>query len=320
MSLLIDKQQLCLYSEPEMSEAEHKKMADKAIDFVQEIANKSSLVVDQKIVQVWDTEYRLWIKSSTGICKIKAQGQSGEISTLFINQDSYRLNSEGIARIKKWFSGEEGPILPLKGNESESVSWERIKPLKNSFWDSWKEISSLKKLYEQEIYPHVKQYMHLLMEKDDSILEVCGGDGKLASEILDELGHKVTEYYLVDRNDESLKKAKSALQPFITNRKVKLVSCDLEKETLHEIRTTFNFVLGIGALTTGVLKKEAARDVFRELASMTKPSGYIILAGANKQWVDSEIIKAEGFSIKNMSLPNSEQQFYVAQKLQVSKL
>lgn len=217
----------------------------------------------------------------------------------------------------------------LKGNRLELSSVKtNEKPRDPEYWNTWETDSgSAWQEYTNNIHPAIKHVVGLavsnLLKSDPkrpvTILEICGGSGKLAKQILDSLPIKPT-YVLLEQNQKELGEAKQIL-----NERASVVSTDIvndaqyykdESKQIPIEVGSLDVVLGSGALTECVIpSKDSAIACLKKIHSYLRTDGFLILAGHATNWLNSEDFRANGFSVINTSMPITGKDLYILQKI-----
>lgn len=223
------------------------------------------------------------------------------IRGIVIDSKTYSLKEPGAELIQEWLMGVAGI---LKGHELELIHHVQSD---SSFKETWS-----RNFYRNgyfEIHASILAYMKKLIHKDSDILELCGGDGGLASKILDETTPR--SYTLIDYNEDILKIAKSEL----AGKKARIVTCDLSITPLKNVvEGPFDIIMGSGALTIGVVSEETATSVLAQTLSLLKEGGYLVLSGLQGAWINRETLENYGFKVFNTFCLQSRKHLYVAQR------
>jgi hypothetical protein len=269
----------------------------------------------------------------------------------------------------------------FRGNQLENiVSCQREKK-PDSFWSGWKtsmgassEIlaylpSSLQNgiynicelfsstsppwdQYQTMIHPALKEAsLEILKSYSDlcpNVVEICGGGGELAVEIVRHYSNPL-KYYLLEYNDMSLQRARTHISnTFIREKnRSKIIPIKTDVTNPHDYflddekqepmeNGSIDLIIGSGALTVYVLEnKKAARKVAEKCYGLLKLNGKMILAGHAHSLLNSEDFAMLGFNVINsflvgvqnesfstevnhwiVSLGGFNQQFYILEKLE----
>jgi hypothetical protein len=171
-----------------------------------------------------------------------------------------------------------------------------------------------------EAAKEILQAMHL---DHPVVVEICGGDGSLATDIL-KTCNQCLDYLLLEYNRLAIMKADYAFQHIPSEQKVVAVQTDvvaeeryfadkLKQKPLEE--ESVDLILGSGALTAFVLaNKEEALQVLKKCNFYLKPGGFMIFSGHAASLLDANDFSEKGFIVRNMTLPNYTEQFYIIQK------
>lgn len=197
----------------------------------------------------------------------------------------------------------------LNGNSYELISHIECKLIHRRFWSTnWKKACGNGTFYNDKIYPLLSAYISKIIKPHAKIIELCGGDGTLASQILAK--HQISKLTLVDFDPSSCEKAAKKL-------------ADLPARVIEASITTVDYgtepvdiVYGSGALTQYVLaSKQEALKALNKVTAVLKKEGYLLLSGLTQSWVTAEDLRARGYKVLNMFDPQHLVQMYVAQKL-----
>jgi hypothetical protein len=173
-------------------------------------------------------------------------------------------------------------------------------------------------IYRHELYPMIEAYAHYLLKSgNQTVLEVCGGDGELAYALFDHFEPRIRTYHLIDLNEESLEKARSNLKKQTDKGQAILYRADVANDPIDGIAPgTVDLAIGCGALNYQVLKsREEACRVLDQLVSLIKPGGALVLTGRTMTLVNSRDLSMKGLTVKNRSNPfDTHFPFYVAVK------
>jgi hypothetical protein len=240
-------------------------------------------------------------------------------SKLQIGEETFFIGEAGTRHILRWMQyGEGAPFIKCNGNRLESVDFRSCKPCEDSYWNDWKTSPDNIPAYRNGIYPVCLTYLEeLTKRKPYKILEICGGDGEFASQALSKLGDQVASYTLVDRNGISLSLAHKRFSQMGYHKKVLTIQSDILSDPLPDEH--FDMVIGIGAITRGVLpSRNAGLRVLRKIVAQISLDGFLLLSGLGEQWICSEDLSAAGLSVKNMFCEKIGKQLYLAQKTKSS--
>jgi len=200
----------------------------------------------------------------------------------------------------------------LNGNRIEKINHNLgIKAMKNIYWNNWKEKDIFANITYTNLYPFFVEYVKFFFSNENNIniLELCGGDGSLAKEILKAIP-EVKNYTLIDLNKASLVKAKKNLSSF---NQVDIIQDDIVTSSKFPNKT--NLIIGSGALTYEVLPSKAAATVALYNATQClEIGGYLLLSGYAPSFIDSNDLQHLGYKVINTFNPIMGQYFYVAQK------
>ncbi len=173
--------------------------------------------------------------------------------------------------------------------------------------------------YRTVIHPMIKKAALQVLERVEkpTVVELCGGNGMLANDILSACKKKVS-YHLLELNSVARELAQENLSS-MQQHCVQIVPQDIVKDHTYSdlAPDSVDLFIGSGALTTCVLeKKEEAKAVLKTCHSYLKPGGFVILAGHSDSLVNTSDFQELGFTPHNTHLVGYRQalSFYIMQK------
>lgn len=208
---------------------------------------------------------------------------------------------------------------PFSGNELEVSHKKPINQVPPSYWNDWKEkpqSSEPHRYYTAVIYPFCRRALGNVVNEKATILEICAGDGESTAEMICGTP-QIAKYYAVDLNEKSIQTAKERLGSQEHGIDFHFLQADITKEYAlpGADKESIDVCVGIGALTRQVLpSKEAALSALRQINFYLRPGGWLILSGAEGPLLTAEDLTQAGFHVTNKHIPNSFQNFYLAQK------
>jgi hypothetical protein len=240
-----------------------------------------------------------------------------------IQEQQYFLLESGIQKMDEFlkrtecFCGEIPPMIYLLKGDRFCYSEDRnIQALPSAYWDNWKEGAVVAE-YVFKIYPRfIEYFLSLPLPSQIHVLEICGGDGLLASALFSSSEkQKISSYTLVDFNATSLQAAEIALKRQIEEKRVKLVRADITDEETWKSLPSFDLILGVGALNTQVLSdQKVACSVLDQICKHLAEGAFLLLTGYSYMLIDFADLEERSLRVLNMTDPNEGREFYVAQK------
>ncbi|MBS0634405.1 MAG: class I SAM-dependent methyltransferase [Verrucomicrobia bacterium] len=169
--------------------------------------------------------------------------------------------------------------------------------------------------YRSLIHPIIKTAALQILDRSNeaTVVELCGGNGILAREILSDY-KKPISYHLLEQNRVSLELARQNLR---SHSSAHIVPTDVVHDEAYSnlAANSVDLVIGSGALTTCVLEgKDEAITVLKKCHTYLKPGGFCLLAGHGDSLVNSDDFQALGFTLHNKHLVGYIRSFYIAQK------
>ncbi|MBS0623243.1 MAG: class I SAM-dependent methyltransferase [Verrucomicrobia bacterium] len=229
------------------------------------------------------------------------------------NTQCYTLTPKGAYKIWQWLFSKEGHnpdlVLPFDGRQIEVTNHSLTKLEPDGAWD----VNVYAELY-LIIHRCVITYMTKLVNTSSRVLEICGGDGQVASRILEEA--RPYSYTMVDRNGQILTLAQQKLRTYIEAKRATVIAMDLSTADLTtSLQGPFDVVMGCGALTRKVVTQSTAERVIRQIHALLQNGGYLLLTGFEYSWIDSAVLRHVGFEVLNSYCRATSRHLYVAQKI-----
>jgi hypothetical protein len=224
----------------------------------------------------------------------------------------------GTAEIRKNRETPPGSIYPLlNGNRFERLRIIKGQALNLSYFYNWEK---QKKIYRECIYPECLLFVKQVLPKNGTVLELCGGDGEFAKSVFEQNKETIGRYFLIDINEESIKKAGVALKEEIETDKLRAIQSCIKKKELLADGTCVDLIIGIGALTEQVMEsKQDALEALKNSLLYLRKGGYVLLTGLTSSWISSEDFEKLGIRVLNCVAPTAyykeiAPEFYIAQK------
>lgn len=216
-------------------------------------------------------------------------------------------------------------LLPhiLNGASLEYMLHTAAQSKEQGFWNDWENTSPTAwSIYTQLIHPILTKVVHVILAHEETpqpvIVELGGGKGRLARLILEGL-NSPCKYILLENNEKEIAEAHQNLGDLARVVQSNIVLdeqyyCDAE-HTLAIGEETVDLSLASGVLTQTVLQnKEEALVVLQKVQKYLKPSGYLVLAGLARSFLNERDFTSAGFTVINKSLPQTDKDLYILQK------
>lgn len=208
----------------------------------------------------------------------------------------------------------------LNGNRFEYRSFEEEKQVVDENWSgAWKDEHEAEagETYRHVLYPAITSVVSQILPQDrpSVVLEVCGGDGELAGQILQQNEQQIAKYHLLDANRASCETAIRCLEPF--SYPLAVSQQDITRDYTTQIgKESVDLALGCGALTKQVLaNKEQAMVALKHIHTCLREGGILLLTGATASMIDAADLEQAGFIVTNRILPTDRaRSFYIAIK------
>lgn len=204
----------------------------------------------------------------------------------------------------------------LDGRSYESISRNTVDALGDSFWDHWKTTATeAAHCYRTSIYPLCMKYITYFTTTYHAplqVLEICGGDGELAAEILRIHQTRIHTYSLCDLNEASLGAARSRLQNY--SHQSRVFKANVIKDPLSNFSEKANhLILAVGAFTHGVLpsRKDALSALDHTLTAL-ESGGHLLMTGFEDSWIYALDLEKRGLTVMNTYAAEIGRHFYIA--------
>lgn len=238
-------------------------------------------------------------------------------------------------KIENYITSSNAGVIPIEF--FNGLEHERIFPqnpgyeiVKKELWDYWeKSLPHAAKHYATVIYPviisTINKVHNIHPQKMLDIIDLGGGSGRLAKQILKTLPEKVQKILVIDNSQELLAKASKRAKKYPEKFMTRQIDLNEDLLSLFALSQKADIITLCGVIAHQVLDKQTATKIISTCLPILRENGYIIAASLSPALLNSAEYKEMGLKVLNKSFtfsldrglfqpPYATNDFYILRK------
>lgn len=220
-----------------------------------------------------------------------------------LSQRSVKVISSSIVR--------DLPIECFQGNELERRIFLKdsdVAVFEKEYWDKWDSGSvnyHAMSVYESIIYPEIIKSIHRIgqsFERKLDILDLGGGSGKLAYELLNKCCNIIQQICLIDFSEVAIERAKGLLENHAN--KFKAICKDITQMSFLSPDNLLcaDVIILSGIIAFEVLTPTQALQLLKKCHTIVRDNGYLIVTSYSLAIVNSKDYEKMGYRVLNKTI------------------